>query len=697
MKLANRTLPPTKTNGFHRATGKNGIKANGNGSTNHEMMELRAQIAAINVVQAVIEYDLEGTILAANENFLGLLGYTLEEIKGRHHSILIDVASRGTAEYRQFWLDLSDGKHQATGSKRLIGKGGKDVWVQASYNPILDEEGKAFKVQEYAIDITAQRMLDSDYQAQIGAINKVQAVITFDLDGNVIGANDNFLKTMGYTLEEIKGRHHSLFVEPAYRESADYRNFWRDLNDGKSQAAEYKRIGKGGKEVWLQASYNPILGLDGKPFKVVKYATDITAAKELEAKNLATQERASQLAEEMQQKADWYVSIIDAVPFPVHVLDPDMKWVFLNRAFEELMIKSGAIPNREAAPGKPCSCAAANICNTPNCGVRQLERGVGESYFDWQGEKCKQTTRELKDRHGKRTGYVEVVQNLTEVLSAQERAEKLADGMKRTIDAISQNAQALASSSEELTAVSQQMSANSEETAAQSNVVACASEQVSKNVATVATSAEEMSASIKEIAKSANEAAKVATAAVKAAEETNRTVAKLGESSIQIGKVIKVITSIAQQTNLLALNATIEAARAGEAGKGFAVVANEVKELAKQTAAATEDISGKIDAIQADTQGSVAAIGQIGAVISQINDFANTIASAVEEQSATTNEIARNANEAARGSMEISENISTVSQAAKNTTEGANSTLAAATELARLATELKSVVDQAGV
>jgi methyl-accepting chemotaxis protein len=385
---------------------------------------------------------------------------------------------------------------------------------------------------------------------QVAEINKSQAIIEFKPDGSIVTANPRFLQTMGYSLDELRGQHHRLFVDPAHANSPEYREFWTRLGRGEVVSGEFKRVGKGGEDVWLQAAYNPIQDRSGQMMKIIKVAADVT--------------------EQVKLRLD----------------------------------------------------------------------------------------------------------------------------IQRVLKEVGQSSTALAGASGELTAVSQQMASNAEETATQANVASAAAEQVSKSVATVAAGAEQMRASIKEIARSANEAAKVATTAVKVAERTNATVASLGESSAEIGNVIKVITSIAEQTNLLALNATIEAARAGEAGKGFAVVANEVKELAKQTAKATEDISRKIEAIQTDTKGAVEAIAQIGTIINQINDIQNTIASAVEEQTATTGEIARNVSEAARGSSEIARNVTGVAQAARGTTEGAGETRKSADELAKMALDLQQLVSQ---
>jgi methyl-accepting chemotaxis protein len=636
--------------------------------------EAAGQLAAISKAQATIEFHMDGTIITANDNFLNALGYSLDEIKDKHHSMFVDESYKQSAAYKEFWAKLNRGEYDAAEYKR-IGKGGKEVWIQASYNPILDLEGKPFKVVKYATDTTRQKLINADYQGQIAAISKAQAVIEFHMDGTVITANENFLHALGYTLEEIRGKQHSMFVDDSYRQSADYAEFWSRLRRGEYQAAQYKRIGKGGREVWIEASYNPILDLNGKPFKVVKYATDITAQKNAVNAMMADAMMLSQAAVEGKLATRADVS---------------------RHQGDYRKVVEGVNKTLDAVIG-PLNVAAKYVDDISGGLVEASEILQAMAANDYT-QRLSGSSKRVKITDTYNGDFNTIKNNLNRCIEALEgvgiATNKTADTVEASLKSIGQNAQALSSSSQQLSATSQQMSANAEETSAQASTVATATQQVTTNLNSVATGAEEMTSTVQSISSNASEAAKVAGEAVKTANSANATVAKLGESSAEVGQVIKVITSIAQQTNLLALNATIEAARAGEAGKGFAVVANEVKELAKQTAKATEDISQKITAIQEDTKRAVDSIGSITAIIHQINDISGTIATAVEEQSATTNEMSRNVQEAAKGSGEISHNIQGVASAAESTTRGAQDTLQAAQQLTAMAVQLRSLVEQ---
>ncbi len=233
------------------------------------------QIDAINRSQSVIEFETDGTIITANANFLAMMGYELDEIVGKQHSIFAEPGFAASAEYKEFWNALGRGEYQAAEFKRL-GKDGREVWIQASYNPIFDTAGKPYKVVKFATDVTERKMTE--------AMIASQAVVEFGVDGTILSANDKFLSMMGYGLDEIAGKHHSIFVESDFASSHEYEAFWESLRRGESQTAEFKRLGKNGKEVWLQASYTPFLDRAGKPYKVVKFATDVTERKITEAK-----------------------------------------------------------------------------------------------------------------------------------------------------------------------------------------------------------------------------------------------------------------------------------------------------------------------------------------------------------------------------------------------------------------------------
>lgn len=233
-------------------------------------------LAALNRSQAMITFSPSGVILDANKNFLDSVGYSLGEIKGKHHSMFMRPEDRDSAAYRQFWDQLGKGQFDS-GQYRRVGKGGRGIWLQATYNPVLDRRGRCLKVVKVAADITAQKAQMADCNGQLAAIDKAQAVISFGLDGTILSANENFLTTLGYELADVVGKHHRIFMDETEAAGEAYRAFWDRLRRGEYDAGRYRRLGKAGREVWIQASYNPILDADGKPFKVVKYATDITA------------------------------------------------------------------------------------------------------------------------------------------------------------------------------------------------------------------------------------------------------------------------------------------------------------------------------------------------------------------------------------------------------------------------------------
>jgi methyl-accepting chemotaxis protein len=614
----------------------------------------RGLIAAINRVQAVIEFSLDGTIQHANENFLQAMGYSLDEVRGQHHSMFVDPAYAKTAEYRAFWEKLGRGEYDA-GQYKRVGKGGKEIWIQASYNPILDAKGRPTKVVKFATDVTEQRMKSADYEGQLAAIGKSQAVIQFTLDGKILEANENFLATMGYRLDEVKGQHHSMFADPAYRQSADYRLFWEKLGRGEYDAGEYKRIAKGGREVWIQASYNPILDANGKPFKVVKYATDITKQKTQSADHegqIAAIGKAQAVIEFaldgkiLNANANFLGALgytLDEVKGRHHSIfvEPDyrqsaeyrMFWEKLGRGEYDAgqykrITKSGAEIWIQASynpildlNGKPFKVVKYATDVTASVKASQaLQRAVHDVQKVMEAAEGNDLSQRVP-LEGK-TGEIET-------LCAG--VNGLLDTMTAFIAKIRDSAGEVSSAAAEISASTTDLSQRTEEQAASLEETSASMEQMAATVKKNAENAQQANQSAAGTRDVADRGGQVVAKAVDA-------MARIEESSRKISDIIGVIDEIARQTNLLALNAAVEAARAGEAGRGFAVVASEVRSLAQRSSQAAKDIKDLITNSNNQVKDGVDLVNKAGTALSEIVESIKKVAEIVSDIAAASAE-----------------------------------------------------------
>lgn len=629
-----------------------------NASEYQESDDSKGLLAAIDKSQAMIEFRLDGTVVNANENFLKTLGYELSEIKGKHHSMFCDPDYVSSPEYRQFWNKLGQGEFDA-GEYKRIGKGGKEVWIIASYNPIKGADGRVEKVVKFATDVTASKV---ELKVRTDIMNMTSIVSEANLKGDILSVNEKFIEVSKYAKDELIGRPHNTTRHPDMPKEV-FKEMWATIGRGKMFRGIVKNRAKDGTPYYVDAVIAPILGENGKPKKYLGVRYDITVA-ETERQNMKSVFRA-----------------IDSA-FAYIEFDTSGNVLTYNKNFQAAMGYS-----EDEAKGKHhrTFCDPA-YTNSPE---------YSQFWPDLKAGNSKSGIFKRITRAGKEIWLQAVYSPVTDEMGRVSKVIKIATDVTEQqvmIASIQETSRTLASASAELTATATEMSGSAVKTSKDSESAASAAQEVSAGVQTVATNMEEMVASIKEISRSTNESAQMAKTTLTKAQQSNEIVTKLGVSSQEIGDVIKVISTIAQQTNLLALNATIEAARAGEAGKGFAVVANEVKELAKQTAKATDDITNKIGAIQSDTKSAVSAIGGISEAVDKLNSLSSVVATAVEEQNATTNEISRVVVESKKGVEAIADTIRNVSAAANSNSSSAQQMLNASKELAVLAEKLSALV-----